>query len=483
MDERIQKKNRILTVILIAAVLILAAIAMLLSRSNFSGIVPGRDIRNLLSENGENISGNEAAAFVLCRMGENGEYGALPLPAEGEYTYSIHLPTDDGNETVNVLHLRPDGFAMESSTCKNQNCVNQGIVTLENRDSRILRNSVICLPNLVTAELYTAEEIKAMTGDAKITLNRYQVTYLDLFDTVTVVSGYAENEQEFQNAAGTFYSEMLRYHQLYDIYHDYDGITNLKTVNDRAGETVSVGPEIIGLLSLAKEAAGFSDGKTDATLGSMLNIWHVERTAGMNDPEHARLPEKSTLDEAMKHTGIGLLEIDEEAGTVRLTDPDAKLDVGALAKGYAVQKVCGKMPSGYMISVGGNVYATGPKPDGSPWMVGVQDPDGNGSEYLHIVGISSGAVVTSGDYQRYYSVDGEKFHHIIDPETCMPGDKWRAVTVICPDSGIADALSTTLFLSDIQAGEELLQKYDAVAVWIGMDGQAVYSAGYETYLQ
>lgn len=136
-----------------------------------------------------------------------------------------------------------------------------------------------------------------------------------------------------------------------------------------------------------------------------------------------------------------------------------------------------------MISVGGNVYATGPKPDGSPWMVGVQDPDGNGSEYLHIVGISSGAVVTSGDYQRYYSVDGEKFHHIIDPETCMPGDKWRAVTVICPDSGIADALSTTLFLSDIQAGEELLQKYDAVAVWIGMDGQAVYSAGYETYLQ
>ena len=136
-----------------------------------------------------------------------------------------------------------------------------------------------------------------------------------------------------------------------------------------------------------------------------------------------------------------------------------------------------------MVSVGGNVCVTGPKPEGALWTVGVQDPDGTGSDYLHIVCVSKGAVVTSGDYQRYYVADGKRLHHLIDPETRMPGDRWRSVTVICEDSGIADALSTTLFLNDIQAGEKLLQKYDAVAVWIGTDGQAVYSSGYECYMQ
>ena len=483
MDKQTQKKNRILTLILIAAVPILAIAALLLSRGTPPAAAPGQAIPNLLTDDGWMITGDEASAFVLCRLGKDRNIGAVPVPTEGEIAYTVTGTLPDGTETVNVLHLYPDGFSMESSTCKNQNCVHQGVVTLENRDSRILRNCVICLPNQLTAELYTADEIRKMTGRTQTSPNRYQITYTDLFDTVTAVTGYAESEQEFQDITGAFYSEMLRYHQLYDIYHDYDGITNMKTVNDRAGETVRVGPEIIALLQLAEEAAEFSDGKTDVTLGSMLNIWHHERNAGMNAPEQAKLPDRKTLEEAMKHTGISLLEIDGESGTVRLTDPEAKLDVGALAKGFAVQQVCGKMPSGYMISVGGNVYATGPKPDGSLWNVGVQDPDGTGSEYLHIVGVSCGAVVTSGDYQRYYTVDGKKYHHIIDPETCMPGDQWRAVTVICPDSGIADALSTTLFLNDLQTGKELLLRYDAAAMWIGMDGQVFYSSGYRNYLQ
>ena len=483
MDKQTQKKNRILTVILIAAVPVLAIIALLLSRGTATLSAPGQAIRDLLSDDGRMITGDEAPAFVLCRLGKERNIGAIPVPAEGETVYTVTGKLPDGTESVNVLHLYPDGFYMESSTCNNQNCVHQGVVNLENRDSRVLRNCVICLPNQLTAELYTADEIKTMTGQTQMSLKRYQATYTDLFDTVTVVTGYAASEQEFQNVTGAFYNEMLKYHQLYDVYHGYDGITNLKTVNDRAGETVRVGPEIIALLQLAEEAAEFSEGRIDVTLGSMLNIWHNERNTGLNTPEQARLPEKTALEEAMKHTGITLLEIDGEAGTVRLTDPEAKLDVGALAKGFAVQQVCGKMPSGYMISVGGNVYATGPKPDGSLWNVGVQDPDGTGSEYLHIVGVSCGAVVTSGDYQRYYTVDGRKYHHIIDPETCMPGDKWRAVTVICPDSGIADALSTTLFLNDLQSGKELLRKYDAAAMWIGMDGQVFYSSGYNNYLQ
>ena len=318
---------------------------------------------------------------------------------------------------------------------------------------------------------------------AQVPKEKYQMTWFDLFDTVTMMSGYAESQEAFSQQAEAFHDGMMRYHMLYDIYNDYGGLINLKTVNDRAGEAVKVGPEIIDLLKLAKEIAAASGGKTDVTLGSMLYVWHNAREAGLNDPENAALPDESELEAAMAHTGIDLLEIDEAAGTVRLTDPEARLDVGALAKGFAVQQVCDKMPSGYMVSVGGNVCTTGPKPEGALWTVGVQDPDGTGSDYLHIVCVSKGAVVTSGDYQRYYVADGKRLHHLIDPETRMPGDRWRAVTVICDDSGIADALSTSLFLSDIETGKELLKQFKAEACWMAADGTVSFSDGYGAYIK
>ena len=96
--------------------------------------------------------------------------------------------------------------------------------------------------------------------------------------------------------------------------------------------------------------------------------------------------------------------------------------------------------------------------------------------------LARGSVVTSGDYQRYYIVDGTRYHHIIDPETLYPGKQWRAVTVIMDDSGLADALSTTLFLLDQKAGQKVLDRYGAVAMWIREDGTQIFSPGYEDYL-
>lgn len=103
-----------------------------------------------------------AAAYVLCSLPASGQYGIIPLPKEGEISYPIHQSFTDGTQSENILHLTPEGFYMEFSTCKNQNCVGQGTVTLENRDERVLQNCVICLPNQVMAELYTAEEIAEM---------------------------------------------------------------------------------------------------------------------------------------------------------------------------------------------------------------------------------------------------------------------------------------------------------------------------------
>lgn len=128
--------------------------------------------------------------------------------------------------------------------------------------------------------------------------------------------------------------------------------------------------------------------------------------------------------------------IDESASTVFLSDPLLRLDVGAVAKGWSVEQVCKNAPEGLLVSVGGNVRATGPKPTGNPWVVGLQSPDGNADDYLHTLNLETGSVVTSGDYQRYYVVDGKPYHHIIDPETLYPADRWRAVSVVCPDSGL-----------------------------------------------
>ena len=97
--------------------------------------------------------------------------------------------------------------------------------------------------------------------------------------------------------------------------------------------------------------------------------------------------------------------------------------------------------------------------------------------------IASGSVVTSGDYQRTYLVEGKLYHHIIDPETLMPSTYWRSVTIICGDSGLADALSTALFLMDREAGQALLEQCGAMAMWVDAENHVFYSPGFENLIR
>lgn len=317
------------------------------------------------------------------------------------------------------------------------------------------------------------------TPSAEARLTRYEVTYLDLFDTVTVLKGYAGSQEEFGAVSRDLYDRLLLYHRLCDIYNDYPGVNNLKTVNDSAGgEPVTVDRELFDLLLFCRDLSGLTSGTVDVTLGPVLALWHEKREEGIADPDHAALPDEDALKEAYTHVGWDGVELDEAASTVRLTDPAARLDVGAVAKGYAVERLAELAPPGYLISVGGNVRATGPKPDGSDWVVGVQDPDGGSSDFLHTVSLTSGSVVTSGDYQRYYTVDGVRYHHIIDPATLYPSVRWRGVTILCKDSGLADGLSTALFILDREEGEALVRRMGAEALWAAADGSLFYTDGF-----
>ncbi len=310
----------------------------------------------------------------------------------------------------------------------------------------------------------------------------FQRTWLNLFDTVTTVTGTTGSQETFDAAAEEIYARLENFHRLFDIYHDYPGLNNLKTVNDRAGiAPVTVDPAVIALLKSCRQYYDLTGGRVNAAMGSVLTLWHEARTNALENPENAQLPDASALTEAAGHTSWDCVIIDEERSTVYLSDPQARLDVGAVAKGWAAARVAEAAPPGLLINLGGNVCATGPKDSaGTPWNVGIQNPRGEG--YLHILQLTRGSAVTSGDYQRSYTVDGTAYHHIIDPDTCLPGRYWSAVTVVCEDSGLADALSTALFLMSREEGQRLLEKCGAEALWIDTQGQQFFSPGFQNML-
>lgn len=340
-----------------------------------------------------------------------------------------------------------------------------------------MRKRILCL--LLICVLLTG-----CTGQKTPEKKQYTATFLTLFDTVTSIVGKSDSQEEFQKTAQAVHDDLLTYHQLFDIYHEYEGMNNLKTVNDCAGrEPVRVDQRIIDLLKDCKDYYALTNGRVNVAMGSVLHLWHEARNDGINDPTHAYLPDREALKEASLHRNLDAVILDEENRTVFLSDPDLRLDVGAIAKGWSVQRVCETAPAGLLVSVGGNVFATGPKEEsGTPWVVGVQNPDG-GENYLHTLYLTRGSVVTSGDYQRAFVVDGTLYHHIIDPDTLYPSGYWRSVTVVCEDSGLADALSTALFLLPLEEGMALLETGGAEAMWVNSAGEIFYSEGFQSLIR
>jgi len=320
---------------------------------------------------------------------------------------------------------------------------------------------------------------------------RYEAQFLKLFDTVTEIVAYMDTKEEFTDFSNLIYNNLKTYHELYDIYNDYPGVVNVKTINDNAGKKpVKVDKKIIDLLLLGKKIYKESDGKQDIALGSVTSIWLKYRTQGIDDPENAALPPMSDLKAAAAHADINKVIIDEKASTVYLSDPKMSLDVGAIGKGYATEQVCQlAIAKGYksgLLSVGGNVRAIGDKGvNNELWNVGIQNPDKDSKDKtLGVVLLKNMSLVTSGIYERYYTVNGKNYHHIIDPKTLMPSTYYKAVTILCPDSGMADALSTAVFNMSYEDGLKLISTMPNTEVlWVFLDGEMKYSPHFKDYLK
>ena len=326
---------------------------------------------------------------------------------------------------------------------------------------------------------------------------RYSTIFYDAFDTVTQVIAYCDSEEEFSRQMDALHADLLEYHRLYDIYNDYDGVVNVKTINDNAGVApVQVDDKILGMLELARQMYDTTNGKLNIAMGSVLRIWHDYREAAEANTNEAdnKLPEQEALDAAAQHCDISNLVIDENAKTVYLSDPDMSLDVGSVGKGYAVEMVAqaaeARGLTSALISVGGNLRAIGTKPDGSQWVGGVENPWNssevytNGSSTVAAVKMSDLSLVTSGDYQRYYVVDGVRYHHLIDPATLWPAAYFDGVSVLAPDSGVADCLTTGLFCQPLEDGMKIVESLDGVeAMWCTPDQQVITSSGWDSHLK
>lgn len=300
--------------------------------------------------------------------------------------------------------------------------------------------------------------------------------YYEYFNTVSVVSSYlGDSEEDFADNCEVVEGILSEYHKLFDIYYEYSGINNLKTVNKNAGVApVEVSPKLIDFLLWAKEIFTLTDGEVNIALGSVLKLWHDAREAADISPELARIPGEDALAKAREHTSIDDIIIDKESSTVFLRDPEMSLDVGALGKGYATERarlaLLDMGVSSYVLNIGGNISAVGTKPDGRAWSTAIKSPHKAG-EYALTVGLCDTSCVTSGDYERYFTYEGKKYHHIIDKDTLMPSEYFSSITVITPDSALADALSTALFSMSYEDGLSLVSTLDGVEVyWISTDG-------------
>ena len=317
---------------------------------------------------------------------------------------------------------------------------------------------------------------------------KFSAHSFDYFDTVTTITGYAESREAFDEVANAVLYQLEEYHCLFTIYHRYEGMENLCTVNelvDGQHRTVTVDRRIVDMLLYARDMHDRTNGRVNIAMGSVLSIWHDYRTVGMNDPSAAKLPPADELEAAAAHTDIRNMVIDEAACTVTLTDPAMTLDVGAIAKGYAVEMVARSLEArgitGFVLNVGGNVRTVGPKGDGEKWIVGIENPTDNEEKpYLAYLGLAGHSLVTSGSYQRYYLVNGQRYHHIIDPDTLMPSEGFTSVSIVTKSSADGDALSTALFCMSYEEGLALIESIpDTEAMWVFPDGREMTSGGFD----
>lgn len=317
-------------------------------------------------------------------------------------------------------------------------------------------------------------------------MQKHVTESFDCFDTYSSLTVYCTSD-EFELYKNEFHTLTKTYHELFDIYNSYDGVTNLKDLNEKASSSpITVSSELFKALTLAKELYSVTNGKCNVAIGAISSLWHDARTFSLKNPSSAYIPTQTQIDEKLSHTDINALVLNAEAHTVFYKDAMMKIDFGAIAKGYVASLLYDKLIAlgceSFLINLGGNIVAHGNKPGSEPYLSKIKNPfEDKSLGYNDTIALNDETLVTSGSYQRYFSVDDKIYSHIIDVESGYPSSRFTSVSVLtdATRSALADALSTALFCMSYEDGLTLVESLDGVsALWIFNDGNTKISSNF-----
>lgn len=247
-------------------------------------------------------------------------------------------------------------------------------------------------------------------------------------------------------------------------------------INHSGGVPVTVSDDTINLLQTALYYSELTDGRIDVTVLPLSSLWDF------GSDGNAHRPDDNAVRKALSHIDYRTVQIN--GNTVTLSDPEAAIDLGFIAKGYIADRLkeflIDQNVKSACINLGGNLITIGNKPDGQPYRIGIQKPFADEGEIITAIDITDSSVVSSGIYERYLYEDGILYHHLLDTSTGYPADNNIAgVTVISPSSVDADALSTTCFFLGLDDGMKLIESLDDTEVlFITTDGTLHYSDGF-----
>jgi len=359
---------------------------------------------------------------------------------------------------------------------------------------KIFLVALISLTFIITGCNKNEKQVSNETKDVEVTektseVKKYETEFYDTFDTVITIAIYSDDENfanENLEYAKNRYQEL---HKLFDNYKNYDGIINAKSLNDDAGtKPIVVDDLLYDLIKSSVDNYNNISKKTNIALGPVTKEWNNFRElyeGGMSKSEVVAkvgmtIPDDGTLESLRPLTDISRIKLNDDKKSVEL-EKDTVLDLGATAKGYATEIVANELEErgvkSALISAGGNVRAIGSPLDGREFFkVGIQNPrmDEN-NPVAAILNIKDISAVTSGDYQRYFEVDGKRYCHIIDPDTLKPSSKLKSVTVIAKDSGLCDFLSTACFNSTDEEIREIAEKTNSAIIWIDENYEVKYT--------
>jgi len=259
------------------------------------------------------------------------------------------------------------------------------------------------------------------------------------------------------------------------VFSSYRTDSELAAVNARAGRgPTPASADFARLLARSLEVAGRTGGAFNPLMGPAIKLWGI--------PEAPRVPSDAELAALLPLVDLGGVAVDPAGGTVTLARPGMALGFGGIAKGYTADRVLGVLEAAGVhagiVAVAGGIRVFGTRPDGTPWRIGVRRPRG-GDGPLATLEMTAGAVSTSGDYERYFEVDGRRYHHILDPRTLRPARDAVSVSVLAPDGTLADGLATALFVMGPGDGRALVEGMPGVeALFVGPDGAVTATSGW-----